>query len=210
MVFLRRLWIQLTADRKRFAALCAVVALGMLLWARLILVSKLPRTAVADDPAAAPAAAEAPTTGEPADGSAKRDSDKAALPPIPVHLARLVTRDPFIINPDFFPRPTLSPAIDDGADKSAAQPVEDAEAAEARRLAQLQALADRLRLEAVMRGSPMAVINGRTYRLLDWIDLVEAPGIRFQLIEIAARSAVIECGGRRFELSIQDPIASPR
>ena len=52
---LRRIWIQLTTDRKRFGILCAMVALGLLLWGRLIVVSNLPRTAVAEPQGGAPA-----------------------------------------------------------------------------------------------------------------------------------------------------------
>jgi hypothetical protein len=211
MVFLKRLWIQMTADRKRFAALCAVLALGMLLWARLILVSKLPRTALADDPAGTAAASAAGAEpGDPSDGSATRPSDKPALPPVPIRLARTADRDPFVINPEFFPKPNLTGDIGHDAGKSAIQPVEDAQAAEARRLAQLRTLADRFRLEAVMQGNPMAVINGRTYRLMDWIGAVEAPGVQFRLVEVQSRAAVIACDGYRFELTIQDPMTSPR
>ena len=47
---LRRLWIQITSDRKRFGLLCAMLLIGLLLWGRIIVTSNLPRTAIADDP----------------------------------------------------------------------------------------------------------------------------------------------------------------
>ena len=47
-VLLRRLWIQITADRRRFGVFCALVALGFLLWARIIVISNIPKDAVAD------------------------------------------------------------------------------------------------------------------------------------------------------------------
>ena len=49
MVVLRRLWIQITSDRKRFGVLCAMLVLGLLLWGRIIVTTNLPRTAMAVD-----------------------------------------------------------------------------------------------------------------------------------------------------------------
>ena len=46
-VLLLRLWIQATADRKRFGLFGVLLAVGMLLWARIIVISNPPRTAVA-------------------------------------------------------------------------------------------------------------------------------------------------------------------
>ncbi|MCZ6836427.1 MAG: hypothetical protein O7G85_11690 [Planctomycetota bacterium] len=45
----RRFWTWLNADRKRFSLACLLTLFGLLLWSRLILVSNLPRTAIADD-----------------------------------------------------------------------------------------------------------------------------------------------------------------
>ena len=47
--WLQRIWIQLTADKRRFGALVVVVAVGMLFWARIIIISQPPQRAVADD-----------------------------------------------------------------------------------------------------------------------------------------------------------------
>lgn len=45
----KRFWTWLTASRKRFSFACLLVVFGLLLWSRLILVSNMPRTAIADD-----------------------------------------------------------------------------------------------------------------------------------------------------------------
>ena len=47
-VKLRRLWVQVTADRRRAGILGAMLTLGMLLWARIIVISNVPKMAVAD------------------------------------------------------------------------------------------------------------------------------------------------------------------
>ena len=45
----RRLTIQMTADRRKFGVLCALTALGLLFWARIIVINNLPRTVLAED-----------------------------------------------------------------------------------------------------------------------------------------------------------------
>ena len=46
---LKRFWNWINADRKRLSFACVMTLFGLLLWSRLILVSNLPRTAIADD-----------------------------------------------------------------------------------------------------------------------------------------------------------------
>ena len=45
----QRGWTWLTASRKRFSLVLSVVIVGLLLWSRLIMLSNMPRTAVAED-----------------------------------------------------------------------------------------------------------------------------------------------------------------
>ena len=45
---MRRLSLQLTADRRRFAIFCGLLAVGMLFWTRLIVIQDMPRVAMAD------------------------------------------------------------------------------------------------------------------------------------------------------------------
>ena len=46
---IRRGWAWLTASRSRFSLVLAVTIVGLLLWSRLIMLSDMPRTAVAGD-----------------------------------------------------------------------------------------------------------------------------------------------------------------
>ena len=45
---LKRIWQQVTADKKRFGMLCSLLLIALLLWARIIVIARPPRTAVAD------------------------------------------------------------------------------------------------------------------------------------------------------------------
>lgn len=44
-------WTWLTASRKRFSLVLSLVIVGLLLWSRLIMLSNLPRTAIAEEEA---------------------------------------------------------------------------------------------------------------------------------------------------------------
>jgi len=44
---LKRIWQRLTADRKRFGLFCSLLLVGLLLWARIIVIARPARTAVA-------------------------------------------------------------------------------------------------------------------------------------------------------------------
>ena len=65
---LKRGWIWLTASRKRFSFALTLALVGLLLWSRLIILSNLPRTAVADDEVStAPDARQTTAGGESSD-----------------------------------------------------------------------------------------------------------------------------------------------
>ncbi|MCZ6543311.1 MAG: hypothetical protein O6768_06565 [Planctomycetota bacterium] len=199
ILVLRRLWIQITSDRKQFGILCAMLAVGLLLWARIIVTSNLPRTAVADDPKSPARRGLQPR------GGVWGTSDKHQRPPVRVELSRLPRRDPFLISAQHFPKPTPVDMLTQDQAKLQRDTTENPEQAEARLIDQLRALIERFELEAVMQGRPMAVINGRTYRLLDWIPAIDNSEIRFQLVEVGHRSVVLEFEGRPFELEMKHP-----
>jgi len=67
----RRFWAWLTASKPRFSLACALALVGLLLWSRLILMSNMPRTAVADDEAAPHGAAGASPSDKRGAGSAQ-------------------------------------------------------------------------------------------------------------------------------------------
>ncbi len=198
LLVLRRLWIQVTADRKRFGLLCGTLAVGLLLWARLIVVSNLPRTVVADEPLPMPDQSS-PTA---AASSASDNRDRHSLR---VELSRVPIGDPFEISAKHFPKPTPVIVLTQEEAKSRGEATENPEQAEARLTEQLRALVDRFDLEAVMQGRPMVAISGRTYRLHDWIPARGNDQIRFQLVNVGHRSVVLECEGRQFELQMKSP-----
>lgn len=192
---LRRLWLQLTIDRRRFGVLCGVIGCALLLWARLLILSDMPRTAIADPDAAAVAATAS-------DGPAGSDKPKRA---VRATLRANPSRDPFRTDDRFFPRPT--PVSDLPADlgKSTSKRAEDPREVEARVRARLRDLVDRFTLDAVMSSGGMAVIDGRTYRAGDLVPTKESEQIVFTLAEIRQRSIVFLYEGRRFELSMTGP-----
>ncbi|MHC5022331.1 MAG: hypothetical protein ACYTGG_00270 [Planctomycetota bacterium] len=198
-VFLKRLWIRITADRRKFGMFSAVLVVGLLLWARIIVISNTPRTAIARDET--PGRTSNPIT-DPAHAGA---TDKPGRPVREVQLDRAVQRDPFILSNAHFPRPTLVPDPVQETPKSDPQPTEDPEQIEAQHVARLQAFVDRLKLEAVIGGGPMAVISGSTYRLGDEVPESDMFEMRFKLVEIGQRSVILEWEGRRFELKMDSP-----
>ena len=60
-------WAWLTASRKRFSLALSVVIVGLLLWSRLIMLSNMPRTAIADDESVAPNERETTPIAPPSD-----------------------------------------------------------------------------------------------------------------------------------------------
>lgn len=204
-VVLQRLWIQLTADRKRFGVLCGALCVALLLWARVIVVSNVPRSAIADEEAAAKAAAAALLTSYP---DIKRDRDEtSASGRRPVVLDRSPNRDPFVISTRYFPRGSGDDGSKAEVDKSALQPAEDSEQARIRQLAVLREVVERFRLDAVMNvgegtGSAMALINGRTWRQGQQIPAVGNEELLFELVQVRHRSAVLRLDEHLFELKM--------
>lgn len=180
-----------TRSRKTTVALFTAFALiawakpmGLLLWARLRILTSIPKTAIADDPANAPAEpmpAIELDTGLPGAG------------------AGLI--DPFSVEPHTPPRsdnPTPSQASIVPSQKSAADSaeVQALEAFEAARRA-----AERFRLQSAGRGLSMAVIDGRTYRIGDALE--GADGQRFVLLEVLDGAAVLGHGEQRIEIRMR-------
>lgn len=192
---LRRLWIQITADKRRFGILVAALGVGLLLWARIIVISQPPRRAMAEDGSRTTAKAPAPDkkSGE---AVPKRESRTIHL-----RLAEAPTHNPFRISSDFFPRPT--PALTPGKEepKSTPRHAEDAVQAALRRERELRERAGRLKLEAVMKGTPvMAAINGRMYAEGDALPFAESDERTFVIREIRSRSVLLEHEGFVLEL----------
>ncbi len=195
---LRRLWIQITSDRKRFGLLCAMLLIGLLLWGRIIVTSNLPRTAVADDPV------RNTGTGSSGGGTASGSTDKHVMRTVAVTFARTPNRDPLLMNNLHFPKPT--PVVLLGQDNPTFGPdaAENGVQAAARFTEELRLLVGKFNLEGVMQDT-MAVINGRTFRLNEWIPAGKPGQALFQLTEIGHRSVTLECESRRFRLQMDYP-----
>jgi hypothetical protein len=197
MVRFRRYWIQLTADRRKFGTLCTVLGVGLLLWARLIVISNMPKTAIADDQKTESASEQTPITERSADGR-PASTKQVVLDERPI-------RDPFAVNSTYFPKPDSIPQIDAEPEKSIPEAVEDPERAEARRDAELRSIVREFSLDAAMSGASLAVINGTTYRKGEKIRSVSRPHIEFTLIEVNERAITLEYESRRFELTMSTP-----
>ncbi len=139
LLTVRRLGVRLTADRKQFAVLCTLTAIALLFWTRLIVIKRIPRTALADQEVHEVASAS--------------DADDAAgeRPVIEVILPERPGRDPFSIDRTLFPVTAIeeeSQEIDSWVDA-------DASVAS-------------MRLEASMPPA-LAVIDGATRRRNDTV-----------------------------------------
>jgi hypothetical protein len=190
-VILRQLWIRVTADRRRFGALCGALLIGMLLWARVIIIARVPRQAIAEDPVVTASSENPP----PATDNPRRPAHRIELDAQP-------RTDPFLVNSAYFSR---SSSLDTEAGKSGPEPTEEFHRSGAREYAFIRGLAELFELDAVMTGSPMAVISGQTYRQGDSVPALGHPYIRFQLSEVKSRSVILTQGSHRFELTIAAP-----
>lgn len=167
-----------------FAVIAWAKPMGLLLWARLRILTSIPKTAIADDPANPPAQSEP-----------KPEFD----PGLPGAGAAFI--DPFRIErhtPSMSDNPTPSqPSIvptqkrDEGTVE-----VQALEVLEAARRA-----AERFRLQSAGRGLSMAVIDGRTIRVGDAIESVD--GHRFVLLEVLEGGAVLGHGDARIEIRMR-------
>ncbi len=202
---LRRIWLQLTVDKRRFRAFVAVCGVGLViwakpmglfLWARMRLITGIPKTAMADDPLDQPPIPALPQRPSGSD-------------PIAVSLDDRLRRDPFAVDDAIYPKPIIPQDSTEDEGKSDARPADDPAEAEARLTERLRELVARFRLEAVISGSPLAVINGRTVQVGDHIPADDADGTEFRLNEVRSRSVVLECQGRQYELEMFKPLEMP-
>lgn len=184
---LRRLWRQMTADKKKFGIMVTCMAVGLLLWGRLIFIENVPRVATAD-----------PTqSGSSGETLASASADSAAilkpLPEVAVALSEDLTLDLFAFR---YSRYKPVPSRDIGRDGVQSDGLADDEQV---RSEQLLELARELQLQSVIQGSvPMAVINGRVLRVGDSIE-------GFEIASFGPRSAKVTREGKSFVLRMTNP-----
>ena len=200
----RRVWVQLTTDRRRFGVLCTTFAVGLLLWARLIIVSNVSRTAMAGD--TSNTAAGAPTAADKPSGKDASAANGVSRRRVEVQFSRHPARDPFVISHVHFPKAAPPAEVKQEPRKLPTEPAEDPSQKQARLIARLQQLSESVKLEAAMGGT-MAVIDGRRYRVGDRLPAMGSEGerIEFTLAEVRERSVVLEYQGHRFESKMSTP-----
>ncbi|MCH2136334.1 MAG: hypothetical protein MK101_07100 [Phycisphaerales bacterium] len=171
---LRRVGVRLSADRRRFALLCMLTAVGAVFWTRLILMDQQPAAAAADT-----IEVQAPQGPE----------TTAAAVPVEVLLPERPRRNPFSVDNTFFPIAEETSTACEDSPKSEAHAADlTAEAVSA------------LRLGATLPPST-AVIDGMTLRVGTAVPGPVEP--RLTLVEVHRSHAVLEAKGRRFVLRME-------
>ena len=183
---LHRAWRQATADKKKFGLLVAMVAVGLLLWGRLILLEDVPKIATADPNAQATPAGQTP--GQPPDQAAVAAPVLAPLPSVEVALSEDLTLNLFAFRHNRY-KPL--PPEDSGASG-----VQSTGSTDDERKRELVEMARSLRLQSVIQGkSPAIVINGEVLRVGDSIE-------GFELVSFNERSAKLTREGLTFLLKM--------
>ncbi len=164
-----------------FTLIALAKPMGLLLWARIRILTSLPKTAIADDPTTVNKGPELVP-----------DLD----PGLPTTLE--FRSDPFWIDPHIYPNPMFAvpnATILDALPKAEPIAVEDTRGLD---IAAAREAAERFRLQSAGRGLSMAVIDGRMYRIGDALE--GAGDMRFVLTEVLEGRVVLECDGEHFEL----------
>jgi len=163
---------QLTADKKKLGIMLSALALGLLLWGRLLL-QGVPRTATAENPG------KTAQADKRSDDAGQVLQAEQPVPVIHVDLPSHPGRDPFGIDPSRYKRNPEALVRKMGAKSPQVTPDEDP------RVAAVRQEAMELRLESVVTGArPRAYINGHLL----------APGDEyegFKLIQVTDRHVLL-------------------
>ena len=164
---------EITSDKKKLGLMLCALALGLLLWGRLLL-QGVPRTATADEQTAS-----AQTSSDTTDGAAISAQSDKPLPVVHVDLPSIPGRDLFGMDPSRYRRTPGSGASNPIAKSGQFTPDEDPQIAAVREEAM------ELRLESVLTGmQPRAYINGHLLALGD-----EYEG--FTLLKVTDRHVIL-------------------
>ncbi len=196
---IRLMIMEITQDRKKFGVMCTLLAMGILLWARLIILQDVPKTGFAA-PSDAENSEEAGSSVPGGNNGAQSVDESDLIAELPIiyldtdaQLAR-----------DFFERLTIAPVETEEStqlpsvdSKSETEQPEDSEEVELERRRAVEKAATALRLESILGGSrPIAVINGRVVTPGDTVD-------GFVLETVGKRMVVLRSGDFRVELELQ-------
>lgn len=180
-----------TSSRKRLSLGIAVGMLGLLLWSRLIVVSNMPRTAVADDEGGQSVSKKV----WPSDNSfgselqVKPAGEPSSLPP--ADWSKIIPKtslDELLLREEGKLRPQ-------GTDKSEQEAIRNHNEL-------IRDAIQHVRLESIRLEQSAAEINGRSYKTGDRIAMKNFESLHIMLIEVRSHSVILKCQDRRFELRI--------
>lgn len=194
---MQRLWIRMTSDRRKFSIMCGLAVVGLLLWARLLLLNDVPRTGLAD-PIGSASTATTPTS----ETNEAKKQDRPSIESAPVvylDASTRLARNFFKVPEAMFPQTEQAAPVHDTAPKSQTDTPEDSVEAERQRVGAIEAEAAKLRLGSLILGAaPAAVINGRVVREGGHID-------GFRLERVLKRSVILLKDQVRVELKMDTP-----
>ena len=167
-------------------ALAWAQPLGLLLWARFRLLTDIPRTAMATEDEVAQVVIEPPS----------RFPDLAE-----VGFDGRADRDPLRISPHHFPRTTGEAGRTAPATKSAPFQAEGRDR-DVDRIAELRSVVRKFRLQALISRNSIAIIDDRTYRVGELLDVERTEGHTFVLRSVGKDSVIIEADGHEFEVRL--------
>lgn len=161
--------------------------LGLLLWARMRILTSIPRTAMAT---------------EEIESVAIVPSDLEVFPDLPsVAPEASSLRDPLDVSPDHFPRSTNSSSDRGIEPKSVPGTAEESEEAEESVRMRLVPVVSRLEVQGLMPGRGLAVIDGRVRRVGEEFD-GNVVGATFHLVEVRKSVAVVRTEGLDFDIRL--------
>lgn len=194
---LQRIWIRLTADRRKFSAMCALGVVGLLLWARLLLLNDVPRTGLAEPAPAAEGASG--VTSESEDAAKPNRPSVESAPIVYLDTPTTLARNIFAAPKAMFPQTEQPGAVDDVTPKSQTDTPEDVVKTESQRVEAIRAKAAQLHLDSLILGAtPAAVINNRLVREGGQVD-------GFVLERVLKRSVILVRDQVRVELKMDTP-----
>lgn len=160
--------------------------LGLLFWARLRLLTNIPRTAMATE----------------------EEAKKVVITPpqefpelLDVGFDDQANRDPLRISPRHFPKVNGKDALGDFQSKSINDGTEESKW-RMTRLSYLTSLVNKIRLQALITGKSIAIMDDRTYRVGELLDSEALEGEQITLQSVGRNSVIVEVGGFEFEIRL--------
>lgn len=160
--------------------------LGLLLWARIRLLTSIPRTAMATESNETVASVPTPP--------AFPDLPDADLP-VPG------LRDPLSISARHFPRANSPQGLTETSPKSGSGPAEDEGRTAAVLRERLSGVVGRLRVQGLVPGRGVALIDGRVRRVGESFPAT-VDGTTVRLVAVEQSMVVVECGGLEFDIRL--------